>query len=176
VRLGDGTFSRIFGTTAYIGNTEPFSVAAEYLHAESDGYSYFGRNGAAEPTSYRTKSFSDIAPKRDFSGFWGKVDYFMSGGEAEGWIHNLDGEVTGHSPVAGVGPDVGMGKLLKAAEYGRKMHKMYNPGSLYRLNKEIRGSLTKWRPDAVDYVNKIVRELKPNTLSGIAKGERQLKR
>jgi RHS repeat-associated protein len=64
-----------------------------------------------------------------------------------------------------------------ATRNGRAAHTSY-PDLLgdYSLdyNRSMRGS--KLRPDAIDYVNRIVRELKPNTASGLARGLKQLDR
>ena len=42
------------------------------------------------------------------------------------------------------------------------------------LDKAIKG--TRLRPDAVDYVNKIIRELKPDNVNAINKGIKQLEK
>ncbi|MGL4461000.1 MAG: hypothetical protein ACRC1K_02525, partial [Planctomycetia bacterium] len=56
---------------------------------------------------------------------------------------------------------------------GRLMHAAYNPGPNYSLNKALKSGR---RPDAVDHVDRIVRELKPNNPKAIRRGERQLKK
>ncbi|WP_368408139.1 hypothetical protein [Asticcacaulis machinosus] len=44
-------------------------------------------------------------------------------------------------------------------------------GSSYSFNRPLRNGM---RPDAIDWVNNIVRELKPYTPSGIRAGRRQI--
>jgi RHS repeat-associated protein len=61
-----------------------------------------------------------------------------------------------------------------AAAYGREAHRTYGPGSNYTLNQTILGSDSPIRPDAVDYENGIVRELKPDNPRAIRQAERQL--
>jgi RHS repeat-associated protein len=61
-----------------------------------------------------------------------------------------------------------------SARLGKIAHELYQPGEGYQLNRAIPGS--KMRPDAIDYVNKIVRELKPFTKRGIQRGAAQMKK
>lgn len=51
------------------------------------------------------------APKQDYSGFWGKVDYYvLGGGHVDGVSYNIDGNPTGVAPLMGT-PDFGKGGL-----------------------------------------------------------------
>jgi hypothetical protein len=52
-------------------------------------------------------------------------------------------------------------------------HKNYNPGPGYDLNKALP---SRRRPDAVNYEQRMVRELKPNNPPAIARGWRQLQK
>jgi len=65
------------------------------------------------------------------------------------------------------------GESSKAAR-GREAHKNYENalGEGYDFNKAIPGS--KKRPDAIDPVNRIVRELKPDNPRAIRRGMKQL--
>lgn len=63
-----------------------------------------------------------------------------------------------------------------AAKLGRAAHELYNPGAEYDLNKAIPGSGGKHRPDAIDFVKGIVRELKPFTKSGMRAGRAQIRK
>jgi hypothetical protein len=74
------------------------------------------------------------------------------------WAHNACSSTSGNN---------------LASQKGRAAHKAYNPGPTYRLNKPLANGM---RPDAVDPVNRIVRELKPNNPAAIAKGWRQVNR
>lgn len=69
----------------------------------------------------------------------------------------------------------GAGGESAAAAAGRSAHANYANtlgGGNYVFNRELPGS--KLRPDAVDYSQNIVRELKPGTPSGISRGWRQV--
>lgn len=59
---------------------------------------------------------------------------------------------------------------------GRETHNNYEAalGPAYKYNRQIPG--TKLRPDAIDWTNRIVRELKPDTASTLAKGRTQLEK
>jgi RHS repeat-associated protein len=59
---------------------------------------------------------------------------------------------------------------------GREAHKVYNPGSNYTVDRKINKLKNDKIPDAIDIVNKIVRELKPNNPRAIAKGWDQVKK
>ena len=56
---------------------------------------------------------------------------------------------------------------------GREAHKAYETtlGGAYEFNKALPSGK---RPDAIDYVNNVVRELKPNSETGISRGVKQL--
>ncbi|WP_420820457.1 hypothetical protein [Schaalia canis] len=62
------------------------------------------------------------------------------------------------------------------AAAGRRAHEMYplavGQDQGYLFNRAIRGS--NLRPDALNYRERIVRELKPDTPSGRSQGKRQL--
>lgn len=59
-----------------------------------------------------------------------------------------------------------------AIKYGQEQHKLYNPGEEYVLNKQIPG--TNLRPDALNPQGKTIRELKPDNLRAIQRGQTQL--
>lgn len=66
--------------------------------------------------------------------------------------------------------------ITSTAKFGRQVHKMYEPidaaMSVNRtINKAIKGTLL--RPDAIDYVAKVVYELKPYNLKSLKKGLKQ---
>jgi RHS repeat-associated protein len=63
-----------------------------------------------------------------------------------------------------------------SASNGRQAHKNYEltQGGGYDFNRSIPGSEGKFRPDAINFEDNIVRELKPDTPSGRCKGKRQL--
>ena len=54
---------------------------------------------------------------------------------------------------------------------GRLQHALYNPGPTYNTRYTLPSGL---RPDAVDFTNRVVRELKPNNPRAIARGKRQV--
>ncbi|MET0625293.1 MAG: VWA domain-containing protein [Pyrinomonadaceae bacterium] len=60
-----------------------------------------------------------------------------------------------------------------ATKAGRQAHRDYNPGPDYSLDRPLKSGR---RPDAVDYGNKVVRELKPNNPRAVRRGERQVDR
>lgn len=63
-----------------------------------------------------------------------------------------------------------------SASRGRTAHKNYELtlGGGYDFNRGIPGSNGTLRPDAINFEENIVRELKPDTPSGRCKGNRQL--
>lgn len=58
-----------------------------------------------------------------------------------------------------------------ATKAGRAAHKNYNPGPSYQKEVTLPSGR---RADAVDFGNRVVRELKPNNPNAIRKGERQI--
>ncbi|CAM4076795.1 RHS repeat-associated core domain-containing protein [Flavobacterium branchiophilum] len=64
-------------------------------------------------------------------------------------------------------------KLLASAKRGRQAHRNYQNtlGGGYEFEQTLDNGM---RVDAIDRENNIVRELKPDTKSGIAKGKKQL--
>ncbi|HWS53291.1 MAG TPA: hypothetical protein VN228_04165, partial [Pyrinomonadaceae bacterium] len=69
------------------------------------------------------------------------------------------------------GPKPRRGGETAATKAGREAHKAYNPGPTYDTKYTLPSGK---RPDAVDFENKIVRELKPNNPRAIRRGERQV--
>jgi hypothetical protein len=70
----------------------------------------------------------------------------------------------------------GAGGESASASAGRSAHEAYSQtlGGGCEFNKRIKGSLM--RPDAIDWDNFIVRELKPDRPGAISRGNRQLQR
>ena len=151
----------------YWGGTEAKSYSdaySRYILLQSKDFYTASLDG--EPTE--TYSLFTNAPKQDFSGFWGGVKYFFNGGNVGGYHYNIKGEVIGLAPITGMAPT----PALKAAKAGQVVHSLYNPGSNYILNKAIPG--TRLRPDAIDPIKKIIRELKPNNPAAVKRGWKQL--
>lgn len=65
------------------------------------------------------------------------------------------------------------GGETRATKYGREQHKNWDYGGPVKKEVSIPGA---GRADAVDYVNRIVYELKPNNTRAIRQGWRQLTR
>lgn len=61
-----------------------------------------------------------------------------------------------------------------ATAKGKQAHKSYNPGPTYDTNPKTTRLKTGKIPDAVDFKNKDVRELKPNNPRAIKRGEKQV--
>jgi RHS repeat-associated protein len=62
------------------------------------------------------------------------------------------------------------------ARVGRAAHDLYNPGNNYNIKSKAWLDGGKLRPDAIDFVRGIVRELKPLTKSGVRQGRIQMKK
>ncbi|MDD2516356.1 MAG: hypothetical protein PHF26_04030, partial [Candidatus Gracilibacteria bacterium] len=93
-------------------------------------------------------------------------------GEAAGILENtkkMYPETEGVLNMAGMGTQ--NPKIREAAAKGRQEHSNYNPGNNYKKEYAIKGY---GRADAVDDLNYVVRELKPNNSNAIKKGEKQL--
>lgn len=54
--------------------------------------------------------------KQDFSGFWGNVKYFASGGHLGGVHYNHDGYAIGMSPLMGIAPSLGIKRGVGGCE------------------------------------------------------------
>jgi RHS repeat-associated protein len=90
----------------YWGNTEPKSyenAVSSYFLLLSQKYYTASLDGG--PTE--TYSLSANAPKQDFSGFWGGLKYFFTGGYVGGYSYNIKGEVIGLAPITGIAPTPG---------------------------------------------------------------------
>ena len=61
-----------------------------------------------------------------------------------------------------------------SAAKGRQAHRNYNPGSTYTTDPKNTRLANGKIPDAVDFKNKVVRELKPNNARAIKRGEKQV--
>jgi len=56
----------------------------------------------------KTISLQDLAPKQNFSGFWGGLKYFFTGGYVGGYSYNIKGEAIGLAPITGMAPTPGI--------------------------------------------------------------------
>lgn len=64
------------------------------------------------PTGGGTRIFDFAAiPNQDFSGFWGGLNYFWTGGNIDGFRYRKDGTVAGFSPTMGIAPTPTIGTL-----------------------------------------------------------------
>jgi hypothetical protein len=63
-----------------------------------------------------------------------------------------------------------------ATKTGRHAHDNYNPGAEYKVDRQDTKLENGKYPDAIDDVNDIVRELKPNNKRKIKEGERQVRK
>ena len=50
-----------------------------------------------------------IAPRQDFSGFWGSLKYYITGGEIDGYVYHKKGFAIGYAPITGIAPTPGKG-------------------------------------------------------------------
>lgn len=118
----------------YWGNTEPKSYAnaeSAYILLQSQGYYTASLDGGPA----KTYSLSDNAPKQDFSGFWGGLKYFFTGGYVGGYSYNIKGEVTGLAPITGMAPTPGI--------KGTSLRSAYQK-SIYLRELAESGKLPKW--------------------------------
>ena len=51
------------------------------------------------------------APNQDFSGFWGGVKYYWTGGNIGGYQYSMNGQASTYSPIMGTAPLPGIGKI-----------------------------------------------------------------
>jgi RHS repeat-associated protein len=82
-----------------------------------------------------TISLLDGAPSQDFSGFWGGMKYFWTGGNIDGYHYNIDGIATSFSPNMGMPPSF-IGGPLRKGEQALKLGKyLFNPTALHAVKK-----------------------------------------
>ena len=127
----------------YWGNTEPKSYAnaeSAYILMQSQGYYTASLDGGPA----KTYSLYDNAPKHDFSGFWGGLKYFFTGGYVGGYSYNIKGEVTGLAPITGMAPTPGFKGNI-------------NPNFLIQLEKQF-------AKDGINSIYKSYRSLQKNLL------------
>ena len=73
-------------------------------------FSEFSRNGNGTETLpgvevvWHKPNDAPDAARQDYSGFFGHLDYFWNGGIADGYKHNIDGQVIGIAPLMGNPP------------------------------------------------------------------------
>ena len=84
-----------------------------------------------------------------------------------GLYHLVNGRIvyTASSPVNGE---------TTSTKDGKDAHAIYNPGSNYSTNRSRNTLKNKKVPDAIDFKNKIVRELKPNNQRAVKRGTKQV--
>ncbi|MDP2237042.1 MAG: RHS repeat-associated core domain-containing protein [Bacteroidales bacterium] len=79
----------------------------------------------------------DEPQSQDFSGFWGAMNYFLTGGNIDGYHYNMNGIVTGFAPTMGAPPSF-IGGQLRKGEQALKLGKyLFNPTALHGVKKGV---------------------------------------
>lgn len=115
------------------------SALSSFVLIQSQQYFTASLDGPGE-----TYSLWDKAPKQDFSGFLGKLKYFLTGGYIDGFAYNMKGEVTGIAPITGMAPTPGFKGNI-------------NPNFLRQLEKQL-------AKDGINSIYKTYRSLQKNLL------------
>jgi hypothetical protein len=103
-------------------------LSSQVSFARLARFGRFGGGGNAE------NRFFTSAPKKDFNGFWGKLEYFLTGGNIGKFHYNIDGKVTGFAPIGG-SPDF-IGGPLKKGDKAIKLGKyLLNPKAYHAIKK-----------------------------------------
>ena len=68
------------------------------------------------------------APEQDFSGFWGGVRYFWTGGNVDGYHYNIDGKATGFAPIMGTPPIPSTGKVASISKLSPGLKALFKEG------------------------------------------------
>jgi RHS repeat-associated protein len=149
-------------------------LAADFVNNNSPLPGTNGGFGGAQ--GLLAGQLSNFASGYDGSGSNGQVAAAMAVGASLLTPAGAEGKVAAEASA------VVRGGETAAAAYGRQAHQAYentlgglgsNPNVL--INRSIPNSTSGLRPDVIDFDNKVVRELKPDSASGIRAGLRQLK-
>lgn len=80
--------------------------------------------------------FSDVPPK-DFSGFWGKVYYFLGGNTDDQYQYDINGRAIGYAPVTGMPPSLIGGPLRKGQEAIKLGKYLFNPNAFHYVKQAV---------------------------------------
>jgi len=78
-----------------------------------------GGGGMSPGIDPRPRSMLEMAPKQDFSGLWGGVNYFLNGGVVDGFRYDYGGNVVGVAPTMGIVPTPTIGNLGTYAQLAK---------------------------------------------------------
>ena len=84
-----------------------------------------------------TKTFCDPAPKQDFTGFWGVLKYFLTGGNIDGYQYDMDGDPTGYAPIMGMPPSIFGGPLRKGQAAIKLGKYLFNPSAFHGVKDGV---------------------------------------
>ncbi|MEX0596337.1 MAG: hypothetical protein WD512_07535, partial [Candidatus Paceibacterota bacterium] len=95
-------------------------------------------SGKPTPKTIKEQYEDDLknAPLQDFNGTWGKLKYFLTGGNVDGFHYNIEGKATSYAPITGTVPLFGgpLGKGDKAIKLGQYL---FNPKSFHVVKKSV---------------------------------------
>ena len=114
-------------------------------------FSEFSRNGNGIETLpgvevvWHKPNDAPGAARQDYSGFFGHLDYFLSGGIADGYKHNIDGQVIGIAPLMGNPPVPAFKGGNVVIKGGKFIGKVFKGGSQKARDASIKQSPIKFQ-------------------------------
>lgn len=151
-----GFWSSTSGTYYYRNQDEAFKLSCFFIEANNLWSTTVGGNFSSAIMAYdggrlaneiiannpkflttsldgdpQTISIQDLAPKQNFSGFWGGLRYILNGGIVDGYKYNREGNAIGWAPITGMAPTPGFAKGMKVLQTGGHI---LTPTTLKALN------------------------------------------
>jgi hypothetical protein len=109
----------------------PHATVGGLLPGDWDGEGEVAKGG-----EYTNSLFTEHN-EQDFSGLWGGLKYFWTGGNIDGYHYNLDGQATGLAPMMGMPPSF-IGGPLSKGEQALKLGKyLFNPTAFHGIKKGV---------------------------------------
>lgn len=95
---------------------DDYESSSPYTFVRNNPLIYVDPDGMSDtlvnPNDLKPVNVIAYAPKiKPFTGFWGTLDYYWSGGIVGHWRYNKNGEPIGLAPIGGTPPDVSFSPL-----------------------------------------------------------------
>jgi RHS repeat-associated protein len=124
--------------TSFIDDIKNFFISAKAYILGDENYQIYKEIKLDEVIISSSKRIYSSAPQsKDFSGFLGKIHFFWTGGNIDGYRYSIDGNAIGYSPIIGEPPGFIGGPLRKGQSAIKLGKYLFNPTAFHIIKQEV---------------------------------------